>query len=52
MAITAALPFTVIMLLMCVSLYRGLRYEFTVEGGPEGEKAKEYIEEEIRDPDS
>jgi glycine betaine transporter len=51
MAITAALPFTVIMLLMCVSLYRGLRYEFTVEGGPEGDKAREYIEEEIREPD-
>ena len=35
MAITAALPFTVIMLLMCVSLLRGLRYEFRVEGGPD-----------------
>ncbi len=31
MAITAALPFTLIMLLMCVSLYRGLRYEMTFE---------------------
>ena len=51
MAITAALPFTVIMLLMCVSLFRGLRYEFTVEGGPDGDKAREYIEEEIREPD-
>lgn len=31
MAITAALPFTVIMLLMCISLLRGLQYELTVE---------------------
>ena len=31
MAITAALPFTVIMLLMCISLYRGLHYEVNVE---------------------
>ncbi len=31
MAITAALPFTVIMLLMCISLLRGLNYEVTVE---------------------
>lgn len=31
MAITAALPFTAIMLMMCISLYRGLRYEMRVE---------------------
>ncbi len=32
MAITAALPFTLIMLLMCVCLLKGLRYEMNVEG--------------------
>ncbi len=31
MAITAALPFAGILLLMCISLYRGLRYEIRVE---------------------
>ena len=32
MAITAALPFTLIMLLMCISLLKGLRYEALYEG--------------------
>jgi glycine betaine transporter len=49
MAITAALPFTLIMLLMCLSLFRGLRYEFVVEGGPAGEKAIEDIEAATED---
>ncbi len=31
MAIAAALPFTVIMLLLCLSLFRAMRYEFEVE---------------------
>lgn len=33
MAIAAALPFTVVMLLLCVSLYRAMKYEMEVERG-------------------
>ncbi len=31
MAIAAAMPFTIIMVLLCHSLYKGVRYEFTYE---------------------
>lgn len=37
MAIAAAMPFTIIMLLMCRSLLKGLQYEFKQESGQEGE---------------
>ncbi len=33
LAIAAALPFTLVMLLLCVSLFRAMKYEFTVERG-------------------
>ena len=35
MAITAALPFTLVMLLLCVSLHRAMKYEFDVERAEE-----------------
>ena len=43
MAIAAALPFTGIMLLMCLCLLRGLRYEFRQEMGGGGEGAPQEI---------
>lgn len=46
MAITAALPFTLIMLLICINLYKGLRYELTVEHSTEEDVIKESFSEE------
>jgi glycine betaine transporter len=44
MAIAAALPFTGIMLLLCVSLLRGVRYEFEQERGKEEETPQPPVE--------
>jgi glycine betaine transporter len=46
MAIAAALPFTGIMLLLCVSLLRGVRYEFEQERGKE-ETPQPPVEESV-----